>query len=91
MSNEPTYSDIVDLVRIIMYSNRTDDKRSLMTMVEELGEMLGELDGVPYDASANRLTQVFFELNRRDTLALGIIETMNEANYNETIDEGQIK
>jgi len=48
---------IIDSLRIIMYSSAEDGNEDLMEEVSYLGTLLGEYDGVPYDAKHNRLTQ----------------------------------
>ena len=55
--------EIVELLRSVMYSSN-DGNNNFLPEVERLGELLGEYDGVPYDAAHNRLTQALISLGK---------------------------
>ena len=67
-----TLREIAELLRSVMYSSAEEGNENLFDEVEDLGRMLGEFDGVPYDPEHNRLTQAM-QLVERSSWVLGMI------------------
>lgn len=76
MSDNKTYRAISDLVRSIMYASN-DGNDNMLPEVEELGKLLGELDGVPYDAKTNRLVCMLKEFRAHNPESFKRLEKLN--------------
>jgi hypothetical protein len=76
-SEQNQMRNIIDLLRSVMYSS-DDGQDNWFDELEDLGNALSDLDGVPYDRASNRLTQALLNLKEYRPITYKGLQGLND-------------